>query len=143
MVSKYDLYRAIAPFRSKTQLGLRDSRKKESLESFTRSFEQGPLREVVALFLWNYLREFALVPDFKPSVNDSFSKVYGLHTDELVDDVLDPITTKCSIDVSGMSFKGYDLSTIDTPADVNRFVMELASKSANPARLSQRTPKSD
>lgn len=131
MINKYKLYRMIYPFGSKTQMNLRESRKDQNLESFTRSFETGPFRETVAVFLWNYLRdELALVPDFKPEVNDSFSKLYALHTDELWDDVLEPITTKCGIDVSGISFKGVDFPAIDTPADVNRFVMKLASKAS-------------
>lgn len=127
MIDRYDWYRVAFPFRTKTQRKLRRDREQESLESFTKSLEEGPCRDVVASFLWKHIRdELAFVPDFKPAANDSFSKIYGLHTDDLRDDVLDSLTDQCGIDTSGMDFTGQDLSLIDTPADVNRFISRLA-----------------
>lgn len=127
MIDRYDWYRVAFPFRTRTQRKLRQDRERESLESFTKSLEEGPCRDVVASFLWKHIRdELAFVPDFKPAANDSFSKIYGLHTDDLRDDILDPLTSQCGIDTSGMDFTGQDLSLIDTPADVNRFISRLA-----------------
>lgn len=128
MTSKYSLYRLTSPFRSKAQLDLRESRQGQTLDTFAGEFEEGPMRSAVTAFLWDFLREIALVPDFKPGASDSLSKLHGLHVDDIRDDILDPITTRCGIDVSGMSFKGYDLSKIDTSLDVYRFVMEVASR---------------
>lgn len=132
MINRYDWYRVAFPFRSKMQRKLRQDREGESLDSFTKSLGEGACRDVVASFLWDYIRdEVALVPDFKPAANDSFSKLHGLHTDDLRDDLLDPLTAKCGIDVTGMDFRGQNLSLIDTPADVNRFISALAVKQQN------------
>ena len=132
MIDRYDWYRWAFPFRTKKQRKLRQNREGESLESFTKSLDEGPCRHVVAAFLWKHIRdELAFVPDFRPAANDSFSKVYGLHIDDLRDDVLDPLTDQCGIDTSGMDFAGQDLSLIDTPADVNRFISGLATSRQN------------
>ena len=127
MIDRYAWYRVAFPFRTKTQRKLRQDREGESLDSFTKSLEEGPCRDIVASFLWKLIRdELAFIPDFKPAANDSFSKIYGLYTDDLQDDILDPLTSQCGIDMSGMDFRGQDLSLIDTPAEVNRFVSRPA-----------------
>ena len=129
MIDRYDWYRFAFPIRSRAQRELRRIRRDESQESFAQSLGNGPCRDAVASFLWDYIRgELAFVPDFKPGANDSFSKLHGLDPDELRDDVLAPLADRCGIDVTGIDFTGQDLSMIDTPADVNSLMSALVIK---------------
>lgn len=98
--------------------------------SFAKGIDDGPHHELISRFLWDCFREErAFVTDFRPDVNDDLSKVYAMGPEEIIDDILEPLTTQLGLDVNGIDFKALGFESIKTPADVARFVMKMAATS--------------
>ncbi len=43
-------------------------------------------------------------------------------------DMVDPITEQLGLDLSRYDFQGFDFASLETPSDVARFLMNLASE---------------
>ena len=126
-VNKFSIYPYLFPFRTRLQRRLREERLQVDYSDFAEGINDGRLHEPVSRFLWNCLSgERALVPDFRPKVNDDLAKVYGMGPEEIVDDILEPLTAQLDLDVSGIDFKALGFGSIKTPADVAHFVMKMA-----------------
>ena len=92
VVSKFDLYRFLAPFRSRRQKQLREKRKDVTWEVFSSRIESGPRHNEITWSVWNNLREEqAFVEDFKPDPQDNLSNIYGIGPEEIRYDMIVPI----------------------------------------------------
>jgi hypothetical protein len=126
-MSKFSIYPYLFPFRTRLQRRLREERLQVDYSDFAEGINDGPLHETISRFLWNCLSvERALVPDFRPEVNDDLAKVYAMGPEEIIDDILEPLTAQLNLDVSGIDFKALGFDSIKTPADVAHFVMKMA-----------------
>lgn len=67
-------------------------------------------------------------------IDDSLSKVYAMGPEEVREDVIDPLLTKLGLSVESIDFTGFDFSSIATPKDVGRFVMQVADAQNGEAR---------
>lgn len=112
------------------QSRLRRAREALSFDDFKAQFEDSPIRDIFADFMWRYLRSLAFVPEFKPSASDTFGEIYALASDELRDDVLERLIDRCRINVDGMSFRGLNVASLRTPIDVYKFLSTLADQGA-------------
>lgn len=94
--------------------------------AFAQGVNDGPHHDQITRFLWDCLSvERALVPDFRPEVNDDLVEVYAMGPEEIVDDILEPLSTQLNLDVSGIDFKALGFASVRTPADVAHFVMKM------------------
>ena len=126
-MSKFALYRFIAPFRSRLQARLRDDRLAVDEDEFVHQFEGGGGRSSeVARALWDLLRTEAFVSDFRPAPDDILPKIYAMGPEEVRDDVIEPILMRLGLKVDRMNFKGVDFASILTPRDVVTFITKVA-----------------
>jgi hypothetical protein len=90
-----------------------------NFETFLKEVGSGPLKDEVALLLWQKLRtEHTFVKDFRPLPNDDLAKVFAMGPEEVRDDLIEPIITDLNIDVSNIDFIGFDFRSIKTLKDV-------------------------
>ena len=125
-MSKFALYRFIAPFRSRSQNRLREKRLHVGADAFARGLGVGDQHAEIVDYLWDILREEAFVTDFSPDPEDDLATVYAMGPEEVRDDVIEPLLTKLRLSLDEFDFTGFDFSSITTPKDVGRFVMKVA-----------------
>lgn len=125
-MNKFILYRLLFPFRSRLQKRLREQRAYMTWEMFSRGIEPGPRHEEVTRLLWNHLREKqAFVEDFRPDPQDEFSEVYAMGPEEVLDELIEPISDKLGIDLNFYENNDISLVYLNTPSDAARFLMNL------------------
>jgi hypothetical protein len=126
-MNKFSLYPYMYPFSTRLHRRLRAERIQTDYSTFAAGIGEGADREEICRFLWDCLRdEIALVPDFRPDVNDDLKKVYAMGPEEIVDDFLEPLATQLSLDVEGVDFKALGFHSINTVVDFAHFMMRLA-----------------
>lgn len=124
---KFSLYPYMFPFRTRLQRRLREERMQTDYSTFAAGIGDGPHREAISRFLWDcFCDGRAFVPDFRPDVSDDLAKVYAMGPEEIIDDILEPLTAQLRLDVEALDFKALGFDSIKTPADVAHFVMRLA-----------------
>jgi hypothetical protein len=120
---KFRIYLFLYPFRTRLHRRLREERLQLDFAIFAKAIEDGPLHEPISQFLWDcFSNTRALVPDFRPDVNDDLARVYAMGPEEIIDDILDPITTQLNLDIYGLNFKALGFDAIKTIANVADFI---------------------
>jgi hypothetical protein len=122
-VSKFAVYRFIAPFRSRLQDRLRKGRLHVTAETFASQLNGRP---DIAVALWETLREQAFVRDFRPEADDDLYKVFAMDPEIVRDELIEMLLAKLEMNVSGIDFTGFDFASIKTPRDVSNFVAKIA-----------------
>lgn len=122
-MSKFAVYRFIAPFRSRLQDRLRKGRLHVTAETFASQLNGRP---DIAVALWETLREQAFVRDFRPEADDDLYKVFAMDPEIVRDELIEVLLAKLELNVSGIDFTGFDFSSVATPRDVVAFVIKVA-----------------
>jgi DNA-directed RNA polymerase subunit F len=126
MINKFALYRFTAPFRSRLQDHLMKERSHLDVYAFTRGLEDGERHSEIAHALWELLREYAFVADFRPKPDDDLYKIFAMDEEIIQDEVLYELVTRLGLNIDGIDFTGFDFAAITTPKDVSRFLANVA-----------------
>ena len=86
------------------------------------------MSQQIAEFLWNHLRDFSLVENFRPDANDDFLSIYGIADEELDDDIIASQLMKFGFDVDLADAFSNEFDPIKTPLDVARFIRAVSAK---------------
>ena len=139
-VSKFGIYRFLAPFRSRRQMRLRERREDLTWEVFSLGIKPGPRHDEITRAIWDNLRkEQAFVEDFRPDPQDNLAEIYAMGPEEVRYDMVDPITEQLNLDLSLYDGRGFDFASLKTPSDVAIFLMSLAGEKGEVRTASQPT----
>lgn len=122
-MSRFAVYRFLAPLRSRIQDRLRKARLHVTADTFASQLKENP---DIAAALWETLREQAFVRDFRPDPDDDLYKVFAMDPEIVRDELIEVLLAKLELNVGGIDFSGFDFASIKTPRDVSIFLAKIA-----------------